>query len=422
VKRRLATPLRATVGILFWIALGTLGYRGLRETDLGREVSARLGTHFRAQPEVIEVRFPRAATLRTGAAVRLESEEGFVQVGAVEALRDAENGQVAKIRLFPDFAEEFESGGRFLAHETRGDIAWILKTLFPAEMQERLKETFRRRWERHQDELLRELQPGLTRLTEDLTAALRDDLDRVIRERDADFRVLGEVLVEKGWEGPIEEAVRDEIWPQLRERAEPLIADIGDEMIAAFPVGSAAWDLFVDKLPFSEERRIRERLRRFADEKALPILERREPEFRQVALEVMRKSAANPRVRDALGQAAEKVARDPRFRDALLSVLRAWVAENEGVAKLLREIPNREDLRAPMLRFLRRFEPDIHRLANEVVLNEAGDGIDPELARVLRRKILRDDERWLSFEPRAPQDAEEVPAARVFLGEAGGTR
>lgn len=414
---RLRTSLRLIAGGAFWVLAGLLAVRGLAATELGRSISERLRAHVVEAPRTLEIDFPASARLAAGAPVRIERGRALVQVGTVRSLSDEREGiRRAEILLFPDFEVAAASGGTFLAHETDGDIEWILRTLLPEEVQAKMQATFRRRWDREHAGLLRDLEPGLSRLAEDLTVALRDDLDRVMRTHDADFRRLGEVLMERGWDGPVEDAVRERVWPRLRERATPLIAEVGNEMIDAFPVGSTAWDLVVDKLPFSEERRVRERLRRFADKTAIPILERREADFRRVALEVLDESTRDPEIRASLGEAARRVAEDARFRSAILSILRTWVVQNDRVATIARGLWDRDDLREPVLRFLRRFEPDIHRLANEIILDDDGRGLDPELARVLRRKIMRDDQRWILFRPSTPDEP------RTFRGVDGGVR
>lgn len=419
MRQRTRGLLRIIAGTAFWSAILFFGFRSLGATELGQSITSRLRAHATAQPRRVSVSFPASARLQAGSPVRMEREGSreLVQIGTVVSMQGSSDQPRAEVLFFPDFDAHAARGGTLLAHETRGDIAWILRTILPPELRDRLQKTVRRRWEREHPKLLRELEPGLTRLVDDLTAALRKDLERVVSERDEDFRRLGEVLIEQGWEGPVEEAVRDRVWPRLRDRATPLIGEIGDEMIAAFPVGSTAWDLVVDKLPFSEERRVRERLRSFADEHAIPILQRREGDFRQIALDVIRESARDPKIRGAMGAAAGRVASDPRFRASILAVLRSWIIENQEVAAIARGLWDREDLRLPVLNFLKRFEPDVHRLANEIVLDDSGRGIDPELARVLRRKILRDDERWLLFQPAAN------PSTSVrFEGRDGGVR
>ncbi|MEZ6196455.1 MAG: hypothetical protein R3F20_12120 [Planctomycetota bacterium] len=414
MTRRRTRILRLSVGLLFWAGLLAWAGAAVGGTEIGRRVLDRGLAQLTREPSRRTVGFPASAPVAAGAALRIEVGGHLLQAGEVLAVRRDGDGLLAEVALYPDFAERTGDGGRLVAYTTRGDIAWILATLFPAELREEVRRIFLARWESERGRLLGDLRPGLERLAGEVAGALREDLPRVLEDNDREFEALAAVLRERGWEAHAERVVREEIWPSLRDRATPLVTEIGEEMIAAFPVGSAAWDLFVDKLPFSEERRVRERLRGFAQREAIPILRSHEGDFRAIASEVLREAVDDPEIRRAVGLAAEEIAADPRFRDALAAILRNWVVENDRVAGILGSIWTRPDLRDPLQGFLERLTPEIHRIANRVVLDEEGRGINPELARVLRRKILREDERWILVAPEA--------GATDWRGEDGGVR
>jgi hypothetical protein len=78
----------------------------------------------------------------------------------------------------------------------------------------------------------------------------------------------------------------------------------------------------------------------------------------------------------------------------------------------------RPNVKQPLAHIVDRFERDIHNIANLILLNETHDGINPDLARVLRNRLLREDESWVLLIPgegEAWRDEE-------LIGEDGGTR
>ena len=172
-------------------------------------------------------------------------------------------------------------------------------------------------------------------------------------------------------------------------------------------------------MPFTGQDKVERRVREFLVEKATPIVSGKGPELRRAANEVLREAAADERTLAAIDRAVRDIGGDPRFREAMRSVLDTWLIDNPRVREVITSAWSRPDLRGPAERFLSRLEPDVHRIANGIVLNAERDGINPDLARVLRRKILRENESWVLLEL---DDSATSAAPDHFTGIDGGVR
>jgi hypothetical protein len=100
-----------------------------------------------------------------------------------------------------------------------------------------------------------------------------------------------------------------------------------------------------------------------------------------------------------LQSAATDVFADPRFRDAMRSIIETWTTSNPRVLDLLKDGLARSDIRGPIEKFFDVREDDVHDIANLILLDDRGYGISPDLARVLRRKVLGESRAWIWLVP-----------------------
>ncbi|MEE9394180.1 MAG: hypothetical protein V3W41_16905 [Planctomycetota bacterium] len=413
--------LRAAAGVLIWTALVGGGLTTLRQSEKHSLALARMGQQLVGSLEVIEIRFPLATGLGRGSRLRVEQGESLFQAGEVLSWREDSGEKVARVSVYPEYRQWLGEGAGFIAYETSGDIAWIIKTLFPPRVRQEILELLTKRWKEQRDTLLRRLGPGLIRLGDDLARALRDDFKKIVAEHRDDLDIMGRVLRERAWDGHIEKNFQEEIWPIVQERATPLVVQISEELIEAFPLFDFSWSYLLQKVNLSGSGRVQAELREFMTKKGVPILKSHDKQFREAAIQALKEVAASDHTRRAFERAFHDVSHDDRFREALTRVLSKWLLENEAVREIMSGLWDRDDLRRPLERFMDRLTPDIHRIANSIVLNDAGDGIDPELARVLRRKILREDERWILLDP-SPQELGKDDKPPSFKGRIGGIR
>jgi hypothetical protein len=342
--------------------------------------------------------FPAGAPVAAGQLVRVERGRELFMAGRVEAVIDEPGGRRARIGIFPEYVGSLREDARVATVSSTGDVAWVLSTLLPEEKLARVRSILAAAWNEEKGHLWRELEPGLARLVGDAAALLRDDLPRLVEARREDFRVLGVVARERGWNEQLREVVQSDLWPLVEARSTPLLKKIGDEIVERAPVWSLSWSYVLERLPFADDDALKRRMRRFIQEQVVPVLDEHRDEFKDAAIALMREALQHERVLGALQSSLASVVTDPRFRDAAKSILAHWTQENPRVLALLKEAPQRPDLRDPLASFFASREDDVRRIAHLLLLDDAEAGINPDLARVLRRRLLGDQREWILLE------------------------
>ncbi|MCB9832773.1 MAG: hypothetical protein H6807_09885 [Planctomycetes bacterium] len=412
--------LRILLGASFWALVGLLLVRGFRDQGLLAETSRRLRSHALAEPPRFTARFPAGSPLAPGNPLRIRVENGFFAAGRIEEVGAPENGLVpVVVSIFPEYADRLGPDTRLIAARTSGDISWVVQTLLPDSRRDYIQAQLRGRWHDEKDDLLQLLKPGLKRLSADSFELLRRRLPLVVAAHRAEVDQIMEVLRERGWHGELEEVFNQVVWPLVEQRSLGLLEAIGNELVEELPVWSMSWSYVVQSMPFGSKDRLEKRLRAFLQEDAVPIVKKHGPEFEAMAREVLNETSHDERTRAATGRALTAISEDPRFNQALERLLEALVVEDQEVRAFGATIWQRADLREPLEDFLGRFEPEIKRIANSLLLDESRRGINPDLARVLRRKLLREDEDWVLLDPGA---AGPGPVPAVLPGENGGIR
>lgn len=418
-KKDTSRTLRRVTGVLFWSAVLAGAAIFFRAESALHTTFDRVREHVLRAPRIYAVEFPAAADVDQGSVVRIERDGELYSAGYVAEMRVDEGVKKARIAIFPQFADRVNGATRFVSHRTDGGVAWVLQTLLPEDRMAEIRDVARSRWYREKDRFMDEIQPGVVRLGEDVIEVLREDFPRVLKERDAEFRELAVVMRERGWEDNFEGVFNEVLWPRFREKSLPTLKGVGDEIVAEFPVWAVSWAYLVENLPFGGEDKVERKVREFLVEKATPIVSAKGPELRKAANEVFREAAADERTLKAIDQAVRDIGGDPRFRKAMKGVLDTWLIANPRVREVIGSAWSRPDLRGPAERFLSRLEPDVHRIANGIVLNAERDGINPGLARVLRRKLLRENESWVLLEL---DDSATTATPDRFSGIDGGVR
>ncbi len=411
--------LRFFAGIAFWTALLGLSWHFLSHNGEAAAASKRLIDHLQNEPQVFAATFPLSAPLEAGNPVRVRVKNGFFAAGVVRSVANTETAQLAQIAIFPEYTPLMGAGTKLVAARTSGDVGWVVRTLLPKKTQGELRKIIEERWGREKDKLFRDLSPGIVRLMEDALALVQEELPDVTHTNKHDFDVIGVVLKEKGWENHIEDIFSAVLWPLIQERSEPMLNDMGDEIVDAFPVWSMSWAYLAESIPFTDKDRFEKKVRKFIKKKAIPILAKRQSALKSMAAGALKDTLKEERTVEALQKAGEEITADPRFRAAATNIAKALFLENPKFQILVKSILARDDLRQPVDRFIESFEPAIRSAANRLLMNERRDGINPDLARVLRRKLLKEDEDWVLLDLEDGSTGE-IPA--TLPGSDGGRR
>lgn len=395
--QRLVRPI---VGFAFWAVAVFFAWKWLSAEPTARDGIVRVARHVvTPTPPIYEADFPLGTDIRKDEVVRIESDGLWLDAGYVVSYDIKPDRIATRVAIFPEFARLLRADARLEAVTASGDVTWVMTTLLPKEKMDRIKSILSKAWDEDKQRLWRDLEPGVMRLISDVTIALRDEMPRLVSERQADFRVLAEVVRDKAWEGRLRGVFESEVWPRVEARALPILAEIGDEITKKAPVMSLSWSFVRDRLPFTRDDAMRNELQRFIKTEVIPIVERRRDIFKKESADLIKEMLQQEKVLTELQAAATDVFSDPRFRDAMRSIIETWTTSNPRVLDLLKDGFARRDIRGPIEKFFDVREDDVHNIANLILLDDRGYGISPDLARVLRRKVLGESRAWIWLSP-----------------------
>ncbi len=405
---------RAVLGAAAWVAAAVAVFPSLCVPGgAARGVAGRLLSHAVSSPRTATLAIDPSVGLREGDPVFAEDPEAFlVTVGRVRAVRAGGDGIEAEIEVWPAHEEMLREGAAARALAVPETAAWVLATLLPAEQRERLA-TLALPHLRAEGAAIRELlwpqvREGLLEallvLEEELPAALAAQGARwealLARQREGAFRT--ELL-------PV---LREVVLPIARERMTPVLEKVGAALWKALPVWSLGWRALWQEVDFSDEQLVKERFREYLRKDAEPILAAHLEEILAASTEVLRDSFAEGRFRRALAAGFGEVLSDPELSALLAELVRSTVFSNER----MREVVARRwegGLRDAVVEALSRLEPLVREAVDAVVLDDAREGINPRLARVLRARVFRKDGRFVLLAggdgPRLP-DGARIPA------------
>ncbi|HGY91306.1 MAG TPA: hypothetical protein ENK43_09060 [Planctomycetes bacterium] len=389
---------RIALGLGAWLILIPLCWRAGMRADPGAARTRRFLGHFFRAPLDLPIAPADAVALVPDAPIMIETPRGLLQVGRIGSGDDGSWRAV----VFPEFADLLGPESALAWHATSGNLEWVFATLFPPERLDRIRRRSRAGWRREKRRFLVDIRPGLETLAGDLAKALEEALPVVLEEHREDLNALGRLFRDLAWRSHLRQVFQSVIWPRAVEASEPAVRAIQDEILDAFPVWALSWAVVVQALPFTDNARVKAKIGDFLREKALPIVRSHLPELKAAGAEVIREMLHDPRVTDAFSQAFQAFQSHPEVRAILTRLLDDWVVENGAFRAVLRDAWSRPALAEPLRRFLSAVEPDIRGIADEILLDEQRRGINPDLARVLRRQLLREDRKWARLIPGKP--------------------
>lgn len=389
---------RRALGLL---TLATAALFGGRALFRGGESAAarRIAFGLVRSPVRREAIFRDPVPAAPGDAVYAGTHEDPIAAGRVESVLDGPGGRTLVLRVYPDLADRLCADAELVAWDAPGTIGWILGTLFPPAFRERAVAEFvtflREEGPRH----VEAFRPAFAALLNRAADRLAADWPGVVAKHRDRFEALGRRLEVDVLGGILSPSLRQDAWPILRRHAQPVVASVAKEIWEKAPTTSFVGNFLLEQLPFTGSDLLEARVNRFLDDEVVPLLEARRTEFAAAAEAAAREILASGAFRGALSTSLRTVLADRGFQALMTDVARDWIIENMELRRDLREVIGSPEFREPLRDLLAALAPRASRLANEVVLDDAGTGIDPALARVLRRQVLRRDPRWFHLRP-----------------------
>jgi hypothetical protein len=257
----------------------------------------------------------------------------------------------------------------------------------------------------HQDEIVAELRPVVEASLKDAASVIREDIKSAFQARENQIRKIGQRYQSDLIEKEIVPLIQQEIWPIVREESEPLAVVVGNEIWKEVSVFRFGWRYLYDKTPLPDRKLTEKEFKRFADEKAIPVLESHMGDFVELQKRLIRRIAANPVVNETVSKSLKKIVQDPEVQDLISDVFREVIMNNDRLKEVLEERWSGPQAKYAMALANYRLEPTIRDIGISLFGTPQGD-ITPEFAQVVRHRILHKDSRWFTLvQPNSSTDA-----------------
>jgi hypothetical protein len=401
------------VGALLWLgAAGAVMAWARGEADRFRGPFAKLARYATAPRTTYDLNLPGPLKVGdpllgingewAGAVVAIHS--GAYQKTWDERLPPATSYSV-RVALDPEiYPRGLPEGLRLTSGTTPGDPQWIMETLLPPHKRDMVAREIRAFMDTHKAKLTAFVRPLAEEVVGHGMEVMEANLNSALSKREKQIRALLDTHREKLRE-EIVPVLKEELGPSAKEKADPILREIGRELWDALPVWSLSWRAFVDVLPGTRKDRVDKWWKEFVDKKAIPILGEHEPELMKMLEDLIEEGGRNKKVRAVLGKATHRLAKDPRFRVLVRGILEDALIRPFQWREVFDKIARQPKHRQRLDRLVRAFQPVLQRLAHELTINTDTGKLDPDLVKVLRRVVFYKDSRWVRVvlsEPGSP--------------------
>lgn len=398
---------KAALGALFWLLLATAitaAVRGL-EPQTRRQIEHVKIEMWRALLDpapTYTVWFTGGTFLERGNGVlavvdgRLERVGEVVRVRAEgELLRDVR----ATIALDDRVGGFRPRAGCVGVRRSQGrSFLEAVRTLVPAERWERIQDEWREFRLRHDAALARELEPVAAALMATALQSIAEELPGAIeRHRREIEAVAARLRVEIGRE-QVAPLIVEELWPLAAARFAAPVEAIGRELWQKAPLMSFALRAVADRVLEDEPVRVEERWRSFVAEEAVPTLKAHQRELEAALGAALRDAMASGKVQARVAALWDDVRGDREVKALVQALARELLLENPRLQEKLRAQLEVPATRARLLRVNDRLQDFLGPVGDMLLLDASGQGINPELAYLIRLLLLRRDAQVIHLE------------------------
>jgi hypothetical protein len=279
-------------------------------------------------------------------------------------------------------------------YATPQSLDWVVQTMLPPEKRRLIAQELSAAFEAHREEILTALRPVVEEGFREAIAVVEDDLPHVIERHRPELEKLGAKYRGEVIEKRLQPLVRQEIWPLVQRRAEPLADEIGQEVWQRASVWRFGWRYAYDVSPLPQQNLVEKEWKRFLRDEAIPAIEGHTDDIIRVQQQILTDIARSERVRRVVRDSLVAVIDDPQVQRVAWSIFREAVLENPKLRETLERRWRSEEAQRALSIAAERLEPAVRRVG-DMIFGNRETGVSPEFARVLRNQILGKDRRWL---------------------------
>lgn len=394
--------MRVAFGTIIWILIliGTIVVG--RNYYASSSNSTDQLTQFLTQPRTdIELRFTSDVLLCVGDPIIHYNENGIPSViGTIKQLDSKDSAErslsytsTAYARLYST-APKIHDQVELTYHRTPDSMDWVVQMMLPPKTRQKIAGLITDAYKTNQAEIVSLMAPIVEKSVRDAAQVVREEFQVSVDARREQIQLLGDRYQSQVVEQQLIPLVQDEIWPVIQEEGQPLATQIGQEIWKQASVWRFGWRMLYDKSPLPEKNLTEKEFNDFLETKAIPILEARVPDIIRTQQEIIKKVAANDKVREVTSNVVQDVARDPEFQLLVGDILRDIFVNNDRVKNIIQENWNSAEAQRALAITNSRLDPTITQIG-ATLFGSPDQQITPEFSRVLRNKILNKDDRWI---------------------------
>lgn len=402
--------LRILIGLGSWAAVALLVWwcvdaRDARQSRATRRAARQLWQFAAGERHPLELRFDRPRRIAVGDPIFVAAPGGYRQVGEVRTVSAPDDSAAVRYAtttraeaLLYASAPELSSDAAIAYHTNPDSMEWVLQTLLPPEKQEKIAVELSRAFEEHHDEILAQLMPVVeTSFREGLTV-VEEDLAAALASRQGEIEALGGKYQHEIVEQELVPLVRTEIWPIVKEHAQPTAEEIGQQLWQRASLWRFGWRYLYDKSFLPERDLFQKEWERYLEQEAAPVLAEHTDDIVATQQRILSDVARNEKVQAAIRQNLTKVLEDPELRRLVWEIVEEVFVNNPRLHEVLQRHWTGPEAQAAFRLAGERLEPTVRRIG-ELVIGSQTEGMTPEFARVLRSQVLYKDRRWLVLDP-----------------------
>lgn len=371
--------------LLSWILMGPLG------GTLGR--SANL-----LHPHRILVVFDVEPFIRPGDRVLMP--DGLREVGVVRRCERSGKQWGVEVDLYPGEVVRLGKSPGFQLGKGDLTASWVLATLLPSERLDRLKDRFSGFVLENRDRMAQAILPVATGFSAAAYRILSKDLSSVLEENPVLMRKIGEA-VRRGYGEHLEPLVEEIVFPRAGKEAEAIGEKIFEDFYDQISVWALGWKAFWNE----------EELQDYVLFHLREATQKQKAALSESGRKVASKIWESDRFQEGVQRLAAAVLEDPEVQSGLADIGTTLVRRNEEeLYEAIQKHGSSPKWRKELMEIVNELEPVLEELVEEVALAPGEESISDELARVIRRNVLKKDLAWLVVEPSGDRGVPEIGA------------
>ena len=391
------TQQRVIAGGLIWIGLIAAIIFVVRSvSNAAPEAIDELVTYASHQRQAIELETDLYLPLKPGDPIYKDGSDDAKPIGMVWSSKiQDEGGTKVRVVMYAN-CPTVSDKDYFVFREATDSVDWMLRTMFHDEKKAELKELIQDAIKTNQTELVEAFKPVIVESLKEAKTLVRDDLRQAFETRKPQLTKLSQRYQTEVLEKKLLPVFQSEVWPIIQTESEPLVSEISREIWSEVSVFGFGWRYLYDRTPLPKKDLTEKKFKEFVDEKAKPIIAAHLDEVLQLQQEIVGKVAKNEKVRQALNESVQAATNDPELQKFLAEVLQDVLINNPRLQQAMNKQWSSAQAKQAFSLANAKLDPVIRKIGISLFGTPDG-GITPEFARVLRRRILHKDARWLTL-------------------------